>query len=599
MAYRLLEKDKKLKITLFIKKYCLLLCFIAASLNCWSLEVQITGVHSSLHKEILQLHSMKQLTQADQQTTHPIIQLLNQAKREIENVLKSNGYYHYSLDGQLLTVKNQNIANFSIALGKSTLVSSVKINLEGLEGNQRLLDKLNNANKIKQGKTLNHSQYEDTKQALLDVLFKQGYLNAHYITSEIQIDRSKHSAKIVFLLQSGPQFKFGAVTFIDTIYNSDYLQGYVPFKPGDPYRPAKLDKLRKHLFDANLFSKVKLEPLRNKQNSDDLTVPILVKTQAKPTNRYTGNIGYGSDTQVRGGLGWHHKRSGRGHQINANLQAAKIRKVIDFNYMIPGKRPISDAYVLDSKLKEERIKDKFSRNLELGVTKTYKIDHLKFIYATSYFSEIYRALPTDSKQNARFVIPKFKVVWRDREIESQRLLSGKKLEFVARAGSKALFSSADFIRAKVKGRWVLPIIRQHTRLNLLGAAGILRTNDFERIPLTLRYFTGGDTTVRGFSYQSLGPRRVDASGKSIVIGGKRLILASAEVERDITDNISAAIFIDSGNASNHWSMSLAKSIGTGVRYQSPIGPIKLDIAKPITSHDKKRVRLHLTFGLDL
>jgi translocation and assembly module TamA len=112
------------------------------------------------------------------------------------------------------------------------------------------------------------------------------------------------------------------------------------------------------------------------------------------------------------------------------------------------------------------------------------------------------------------------------------------------------------------------------------------------IPPSLRFFAGGDQSVRGYAYQSLGPR--DSSGE--VVGGKHLLVGSVELERPLSENWGLALFFDAGNAFDSFSdYEIFEGAGCGLRRYTPVGPLKVDLARQIGVSDPS-YRLHVSIG---
>jgi translocation and assembly module TamA len=111
----------------------------------------------------------------------------------------------------------------------------------------------------------------------------------------------------------------------------------------------------------------------------------------------------------------------------------------------------------------------------------------------------------------------------------------------------------------------------------------------------LRFFAGGDRSVRGYAYQSLGPRNREGN----VTGGKHLLFGSAELERAIRQDWGVAVFYDTGNAFDSFTeVTLAQSAGLGLRYYSKIGPFRLDIARQLNVASPA-IRVHFVVGIFL
>ena len=132
------------------------------------------------------------------------------------------------------------------------------------------------------------------------------------------------------------------------------------------------------------------------------------------------------------------------------------------------------------------------------------------------------------------------------------------------------------------------------RVILRGEAGVTIASEVTVLPASIRFFAGGDQSVRGYDYKELGP--VDENGE--VIGGRYLLVGSIEYDHRITDDWSVAAFLDAGNAFDDFDEPLEQGAGFGVRWRSPVGPVRLDIANAI-SKPGNHWRVHFTIGPDL
>jgi translocation and assembly module TamA len=143
-------------------------------------------------------------------------------------------------------------------------------------------------------------------------------------------------------------------------------------------------------------------------------------------------------------------------------------------------------------------------------------------------------------------------------------------------------------------RGVLPL---GERTRLLGRAefGATRVGQFQVLPASQRFFAGGDQSVRGYAYQSLGP--VDDTGK--VVGGKYLTTYSVEAEYRVYGNWGGATFLDLGNAADNPAPHLFRGAGVGLRYRAPIGTLQLDFAHPFDGDSAKGVRIHIGIRVGL
>ena len=148
------------------------------------------------------------------------------------------------------------------------------------------------------------------------------------------------------------------------------------------------------------------------------------------------------------------------------------------------------------------------------------------------------------------------------------------------------------VRARITAYWPLG---DAWFAQVRGEAGVVFTGDKVTVPFTLLFRAGGDESVRGYGYQSLGP--VDpATGQAV--GGRVLAAGSLEVARPFSSKSPAwlgAVFLDTGNAANRWEdFSAARGYGVGVRWRSPVGPLRIDLAYGEKVH---KARLHFSVGV--
>ena len=126
-----------------------------------------------------------------------------------------------------------------------------------------------------------------------------------------------------------------------------------------------------------------------------------------------------------------------------------------------------------------------------------------------------------------------------------------------------------------------------------GQVGLTAEREFAELPASVRFFAGGDNSVRGYDFEALGP--ADAVGN--VIGGSSLATGSFEFEQPLHGRWSLAFFVDSGNAFEGSRIDAQTGAGIGGRWQSPLGPIRIDLAKALDG--EREWRVHVSLGPDL
>ncbi len=164
-----------------------------------------------------------------------------------------------------------------------------------------------------------------------------------------------------------------------------------------------------------------------------------------------------------------------------------------------------------------------------------------------------------------------------------------------RGTDKFLGSDTGFLQLLFDGDWLIPLPLKFSLFTRVQGGFTLLSDPLHDLPPSVRFFAGGDRSIRGYAYQSLGPH--DASGN--VAGGKHLLVGSVELERAIAKIWAVAVFYDVGNAFSHFGkIDPHHGVGFGIRLYTPIGPIRLDLARQVGVKDPK-FRVHFTVGFGL
>jgi translocation and assembly module TamA len=170
---------------------------------------------------------------------------------------------------------------------------------------------------------------------------------------------------------------------------------------------------------------------------------------------------------------------------------------------------------------------------------------------------------------------------------------GFRLDFTTRGGAQRVLSDVSFLQVIGNAKGILALSddwRVISRVN----TGATAMNEFDQLPASVRFFAGGDNSVRGYAYESLGPKDDDGE----VVGGKNLLVGSMELERRLNAKWGVAAFVDSGNAFDRFHVDPKTGVGLGIRWRSPVGPIRLDLAHPLDKHGDL-VRVHFVMGPEL
>ncbi|MEX3734048.1 autotransporter assembly complex family protein [Acinetobacter baumannii] len=350
------------------------------------------------------------------------------------------------------------------------------------------------------------------------------------------------------------------------------------------------------------------------QAREEKRIPVIVTLNADKLNSLETGIGYGTDTGAR--LRSQYRRSivnKYGHSFDANLELSQIRQSIDGRYSIPYKHSLNDYFNIvggyeretrddigpdvsllteSAVLGGERVIKKPLGNWQHTIGVRYRLDRLTQ-KGNVDISELPDAFKTAaSEQEALlFSYETSKTSSNTRLNPTKAFKQTYKLEL----GSESLLSDANMAIATAGWRFIYSL-GENDDHQFVGRSDFsyIFTDEFDKVPYNLRFFTGGDQTIRGFDYKSLSPE-----DNGYKIGGQALAVGSLEYNYQFKEGWRAAVFSDFGNAyDKSFSNPTAYSVGVGIRWKSPIGPIRLDVASGI-SDDNHPIRLHFFIGPQL
>ncbi|MGB5425752.1 MAG: autotransporter assembly complex family protein [Gammaproteobacteria bacterium] len=371
--------------------------------------------------------------------------------------------------------------------------------------------------------------------------------------------------------------------------DEDLLRRYIPFNTGDVWSAAKLLVLQRGLVDSGYFSFVNIvpQPALDKGNQ----VPIDVILTANKSQKYTIGLGFSTNFGLQGSLGWLHRRiNSYGHRLSAGVSASQVQQDINMTYGIPLSNPRTDVLEITGLFRKEDTKDVKSEVTELRVSRNVmRGDDWREVLSVGYKHEVDDLADSDGTSN--LLIPK--ASWTLVRADNRLIATnGYRVELETSGAAEALLSDATFLQGIMRGKLVRAFGKEG-RLIMRAETGVTATGNFERMPATNRFFTGGDNSVRGYEYKSIAPENEDGD----LIGGKYLLVGSVEYDYNVYGKWYLAAFYDIGSAFSESPIDASSGAGVGVRWASPVGMVRVDVASAL-SEAGNPLRLHITFGPD-
>lgn len=555
-------------------------------------QVEIRGLGDTLADNVRAFLAIEQQKDDPHLTEARLRRLYAEAPAQIRAALAPFGYYHPVLQRELIHSDGTWTARFRVDPGPPVRIRALDVRLTGAGREDPAFGRLLRELPLHRGARLVQPEYARAKRLLAQLAAVRGYLDARFTRHEIRIDLNRNTAAVFLDFDTGPRYRFGAVSFRQTVLAPAFLRRYLPFHRGQFYSTAKLQELQNALVDSDYFRDVEVQPDLKRATADH-EVPISVYLKPGPASRYTAGIGYGTDTGARVTLGWSRRRIGRwGHHAGVELKVSQIGNSLTARYVIPLARPRTDQFIAATGIFNQRTDTSVIHSQNASATVQRVRGLLQESIYLNFQHEQFRV--GDQSGNSFLLMPgvAWQYIKKSGEIYSLR---GYRLNLDVHGSVRHVGSDATFLESLLQARAVHPVpFLGAGRLLLRGELGLSWVPRFASLPASQRFFAGGAQSVRGYAYQSLGP--TDASGQ--VIGGRYLIVGSVEYEHRVWRNWGIAGFYDIGNALDRLNGKLDRGVGFGIRWHSPVGPIRLDLAWALDLPGKP-MRVQFSMGPDL
>jgi translocation and assembly module TamA len=515
-----------------------------------------------------------------------------QIPERVRQALEPYGYYEaeVSIDRQI-SGSGEYLLLVTVVPGEPIRLTAVQVRLSGAGANEPRLLTLVDSFPLHPGDVLRQDIYGTAKGSLKARVLDRGYLDADYTVHQISLHRQERRAEIDLELATGERYHFGAARIEGAPdYPEPFLRRYLAFSAGEVFSYPRLGQTQLNFLDSDRFREVIITP--QKHLTEEMRVPIDIKLVPAARRRLRPGIGYGTDTGARMSLNYRDLNVlHRGHEFAADLSIAERKQSLSANYILPGLKNLDSQTALRTGFVREDLESYETRSLftEIEEQRGFSGGRIGSLYLR-LLQEDYIIGEQDNR--SRMIIPGIRFR-HDSYADPVRPKRGFRYTLEARGGHQSLGSDTGLLQLLATGNTVMPLPWQCKLLLRVQGGTTLKNEPLANIPASLRFFAGGDQSVRGYAYQSLGP--TDASGK--VVGGEHLAVGSVEVEVPFGEDWGVAAFFDLGNAFNVLTdIEWASGAGIGVRRYTVIGPIKIDIARQIGVADPS-YRLHLSVGL--
>ena len=516
--------------------------------------------------------------------------LIGITPRQAKELLATAGYFNPTVTTTVERQPGRLLVRFAIDPGPATTVEKVEIKFAGAiaaetTGKPERMARIRREWSLREGDVFRQDGWDNAKSAVLKDLLTRDYPAARIADSQAYVDPQTQRAQLRLNVDSGPAFTFGDLQIQGLKrYPRSLVDPLNPIVPGEPYSQEKLNELQSQLQDSgyfrSVFATIEVDPATAQ------AVPVRLDLIENERKRLSLGVGFSTNSGPRAQVKWLDRQfMGHNWRLDSELKVDRLTRLLGADLAFParenGWRPSVGAHYERSDIVGET-SDKI--NLGAHLASPNRVNEQ--IWGISYFGDKERigAVVVNHRQA---LVATWVHTWRrlDNLLAPRR---GTQTTLEIDAGPPGLVNRKALLRATLHATWLAePSPRWQTILR--AQVGQITGAPRQTIPGDLLFRTGGDQTVRGYAYNSLGVAQDGA-----IVGGRMFALASAELVYRITPVWGAAVFHDAGNAADAWrDWRPVHGSGVGGRWRSPIGPVNLDLAY---GHAVRKPRLHFSVG---
>jgi len=518
-------------------------------------------------------------------TEEELLRLQQASLQTARELLATEGYFSPQISSTIEGAGANQVVRYEVVAGPRTLVEAVNIRFEGalIEGRQadagqdklkqrntRLRERIERDFALKPGMPFRQADWNAAKNTALRPLLRNTYPAARLASSEAKVDPATQRAALSLVIDSGPAFFYGPVQISgNERYPTSVIEALNPTAPGEPFRQQQLQDYQQALDASGYFSQVIVQV-----DPDPVlaaAAPIQVTVIERKQKQVSFGVGYSTDTGARAQVTYLHRNifdAGERLKLELKLEQKESSALAELAWPRTARGYENRASV--SYLQEE-IEGQDTATWKTVVSRNRKRDRIDATVSLQYQHENQTVGPTVNEQNKALVLG---YAWTHRtDGRAFYPVRGHVTNLQAGVASDALLSETSFVRLYGRHTEFFKL-GDKGRLILRGELGAVMADHREGIPTDFLFRAGGENSVRGYHYESLG---LEVPGG--VASVRNLATASVEYNYFFTPTWGAALFVDAGDAADSFD-ALVPAVGTGVgvRYRSPIGPINVDLA---------------------
>ena len=545
---------------------------------------KINGVEKdALNNITVFLQGLSEPKNADNET------YLKQVKQSTRDALNALGYYQVNLETEVSGKPGRQTVIINVNSAEATRITKLSVKLTGEGQDDPQFKKILEDFPLKLNDILHHGDYEAAKNSLTNIAQRRGYFDAQYDKSLVEVTSKNNSAAVYLWFDTGVRYQFGELLFDSDLPAEKYIRSLQTFAAGDPFDLQIVNTFNSDINRTGYFRSITILP--DLQNKQGLQVPLHVIASMRPKHSFNVGIGYSTDEELRGKFRWLRPWiNNQGHSVEANIVASTYKQETSLTYKIPLADPLYDYASIQAGYKKVNQNDTDTNQYLVSLNRHRRLSNnwLRTLFIKYDYES---GVQGQQEFSTQLVVPgiSFK---HTRSRGGVNAYWGDKRLVSLEASNKWWLSNSDLVKVYGKAK----LLRSYQRHQFVTYAelGAINAGSIYDVPSSMRFFTGGDQSVRGYNYESIAPE--DQQG--FLLGGLYLAVASFEYRFPISENWKLALFSDAGTATDDFSEDISSSAGIGTVWSSPIGPIRFYLAKPFTSQTDS-LAIHFIIGPEL
>lgn len=505
-------------------------------------------------------------------------------RADVDDALQPYGWYESTFDVQ--EVKGRHVLRVNPGPRTRWVAPDIRIDAEARD--VPAVAELLRRTPFTPGSPLLHADYDTLREELLQACRRAGFFKPKYRRAELRVDTGRREAQAVLDLAPGQRTRFGDILLSGSQLEATLLAQLAPFRKGDWFDAVQMARFEQRMRDTGYFSELVVRVRRNDTDVADIEVLAADVTES----RYDVGAGFSTDSDLRLRFGRDSPLlNARGDALSIDAELSRIRQSLESTWRIPHADPLDDVFELTAGVQGKDLEDTETLTMTTGVAHAMKVfGDWSYRYGISAELERY-TVGSETRKDVAYLLPATGI---SRTVLAPGLdpASGTSLWMSLDFSGNAVGAPSDFIRWRGGAGFLRSLHDDRTRVLARAEFGAIWTNAFNEIPASLRFYAGGDRSIRGYDYETLAPR--DVNGK--LLGGRYLAVGSLEVSRRVRPAWRVAAFIDGGSAFTERNDDFYQSAGVGLRWLSPIGQIRFDVAVPVHDRENSGFKLHISMG---